>query len=151
MCVFHPPVTVLIQMESTCRILKMLSSTALLLLAVILQCNIWVFIFSVSQYRTQRQTFLGSRANIPDNKNVLFSICITTGDDCVSIQTGCSGVYIHNVNCGPGHGISIGGLGRDNKCQYTKASFLWGFIFVSYLNKNFKSFGLVISICSYSD
>lgn len=35
------------------------------------------------------------------------------GDDCISIQTGCTGVYVHNVNCGPGHGISIGGLGKD--------------------------------------
>lgn len=39
---------------------------------------------------------------------------IDAGDDCVSIQTGCSNVYIHNVNCGPGHGISIGSLGKDN-------------------------------------
>ncbi|GMH26108.1 hypothetical protein Nepgr_027951 [Nepenthes gracilis] len=39
---------------------------------------------------------------------------LSCGDDCVSIQTGCSNIYIHNVNCGPGHGISIGGLGRDN-------------------------------------
>lgn len=36
------------------------------------------------------------------------------GDDCISIQTGCSNVYVHNVDCGPGHGISIGGLGKDN-------------------------------------
>ncbi|KAH9327025.1 hypothetical protein KI387_007203, partial [Taxus chinensis] len=35
------------------------------------------------------------------------------GDDCVSIQTGCSAVRVHNINCGPGHGISIGGLGKD--------------------------------------
>lgn len=39
---------------------------------------------------------------------------LACGDDCVSIQTGCTNVYIHNVNCGPGHGISIGGLGKDN-------------------------------------
>ncbi|CAD6332761.1 unnamed protein product [Miscanthus lutarioriparius] len=39
---------------------------------------------------------------------------LACGDDCVSIQTGCSDVNIHNVNCGPGHGISIGGLGRYN-------------------------------------
>lgn len=42
------------------------------------------------------------------------NVMIYAGDDCVSIQTGCSNVYIHNVNCGPGHGISIGGLGKDN-------------------------------------
>lgn len=36
------------------------------------------------------------------------------GDDCVSIQTGCSNIYVHNVNCGPGHGISIGSLGKAN-------------------------------------
>lgn len=36
------------------------------------------------------------------------------GDDCVSIQTGCTNVYIHDVNCGPGHGISIGGLGKES-------------------------------------
>ena len=41
-------------------------------------------------------------------------ILILSGDDCVSIQTGCSNIYIHNVNCGPGHGISIGSLGKDN-------------------------------------
>lgn len=32
----------------------------------------------------------------------------------MSIQTGCTNVYVHNINCGPGHGISIGGLGKDN-------------------------------------
>ncbi|XP_008782487.1 polygalacturonase At1g48100 [Phoenix dactylifera] len=36
------------------------------------------------------------------------------GDDCISIQTGCSNVFLHNINCGPGHGISIGGLGKDD-------------------------------------
>ncbi|XVF85024.1 hypothetical protein PTKIN_Ptkin17bG0085300 [Pterospermum kingtungense] len=35
------------------------------------------------------------------------------GDDCVSIQTGCSNIHIHHINCGPGHGISLGGLGKD--------------------------------------
>ncbi|KAI5604750.1 hypothetical protein BDE02_01G308400 [Populus trichocarpa] len=45
---------------------------------------------------------------------LIYSSDLACGDDCVSIQTGCSQVYIHNVNCGPGHGISIGGLGRDN-------------------------------------
>ncbi|XP_077244148.1 polygalacturonase At1g48100-like [Tasmannia lanceolata] len=39
---------------------------------------------------------------------------LACGDDCISIQTGCTNIYVHNVNCGPGHGISIGGLGKDN-------------------------------------
>ncbi|BAT99503.1 hypothetical protein VIGAN_10095000 [Vigna angularis var. angularis] len=38
---------------------------------------------------------------------------IATGDDCVSIQTGCSNIHVHHINCGPGHGISLGGLGKD--------------------------------------
>ncbi|KAL2327857.1 hypothetical protein Fmac_021284 [Flemingia macrophylla] len=38
---------------------------------------------------------------------------IGTGDDCISIQTGCSNIHVHHINCGPGHGISLGGLGKD--------------------------------------
>ncbi|XP_073021950.1 polygalacturonase At1g48100 isoform X1 [Primulina eburnea] len=37
---------------------------------------------------------------------------IGSGDDCVSIQTGCSNVHVHHINCSPGHGISLGGLGK---------------------------------------
>ncbi|KAH6809589.1 Pectin lyase-like superfamily protein, partial [Perilla frutescens var. frutescens] len=52
--------------------------------------------------------------HLQNSKDVLIrSSNIACGDDCVSIQTGCTNVYIHNVNCGPGHGISIGGLGKD--------------------------------------
>ncbi|XP_054809647.1 polygalacturonase At1g48100 [Prosopis cineraria] len=53
--------------------------------------------------------------HLQNSKDVLIhSSKLACGDDCVSIQTGCSNVYVHNVNCGPGHGISIGSLGKDN-------------------------------------
>lgn len=53
--------------------------------------------------------------HLQNSKYVLIHTAnLACGDDCVSIQTGCTNIYIHNVNCGPGHGISIGGLGRDN-------------------------------------
>ncbi|KAK7266068.1 hypothetical protein RIF29_18708 [Crotalaria pallida] len=45
---------------------------------------------------------------------VIYGSTLACGDDCVSVQTGCSNIYVHNVNCGPGHGISIGSLGKEN-------------------------------------
>ncbi|EOA23090.1 hypothetical protein CARUB_v10003877mg [Capsella rubella] len=45
---------------------------------------------------------------------VIYRSTLACGDDCISIQTGCSNIYIHDVDCGPGHGISIGGLGKYN-------------------------------------
>ncbi|XP_066367968.1 probable polygalacturonase At1g80170 [Miscanthus floridulus] len=47
-----------------------------------------------------------SHVHITDN-------LISTGDDCVSMVGNCSDVHVKDISCGPGHGISIGSLGKN--------------------------------------
>ncbi|KAL5850303.1 hypothetical protein ACOSQ4_008316 [Xanthoceras sorbifolium] len=51
--------------------------------------------------------------DIGKSTNVIISNSfIGTGDDCDAISGGCSDINITGVACGPGHGISVGSLGR---------------------------------------
>ncbi|KAK7386210.1 hypothetical protein VNO78_26264 [Psophocarpus tetragonolobus] len=40
---------------------------------------------------------------------------IATGDDFISIGPGTTNLWIQNIACGPGHGISVGSLGKEFK------------------------------------
>ncbi|EOA34325.1 hypothetical protein CARUB_v10021845mg [Capsella rubella] len=42
----------------------------------------------------------------------IHNVNIGTGDDCIAILSGTTDLDIFKVNCGPGHGISVGSLGR---------------------------------------
>ncbi|KAJ8511630.1 hypothetical protein OPV22_002064 [Ensete ventricosum] len=44
----------------------------------------------------------------------IYNSVISSGDDCVSIGAGSTNIHIRNLTCGPGHGISIGSLGKQN-------------------------------------
>ncbi|KAL0459714.1 UNVERIFIED_CONTAM: Exopolygalacturonase [Sesamum latifolium] len=51
--------------------------------------------------------------HLSSSKNVNIADCVIgTGDDCVSIGHGSINVDIARITCGPGHGISIGSLGK---------------------------------------
>ncbi|KAG8363114.1 hypothetical protein BUALT_BualtUnG0003000 [Buddleja alternifolia] len=58
---------------------------------------------------------IGSSTNIKISHSI-----ITTGDDCISMVSGSQNIEIYDVACGPGHGISIGSLGRSHDHEYVK-------------------------------
>ncbi|GMY19945.1 probable polygalacturonase At3g15720 [Fagus crenata] len=54
--------------------------------------------------------------HIQHSQNIIIdNIRIGTGDDCISIADGSSHINISKIDCGPGHGISIGSLGAKGK------------------------------------
>ncbi|KAK9119731.1 hypothetical protein Scep_017824 [Stephania cephalantha] len=60
--------------------------------------------------------------HITKSTNVALLNCkIGTGDDCISIVNGSSRIKMKNIYCGPGHGISIGSLGKDNSTGIVSA------------------------------
>ncbi|KAL8465689.1 hypothetical protein ACS0TY_034966 [Phlomoides rotata] len=61
----------------------------------------------------------------------LKDMVIGTGDDCISIVSNSSGIRIKNIYCGPGHGISIGSLGKYNSSAYVQNVSVKGAVFLN--------------------
>ncbi|WOH09854.1 hypothetical protein DCAR_0729314 [Daucus carota subsp. sativus] len=56
--------------------------------------------------------------NVSGSRNVTVKdTYIGTGDDCIAVSGGSSFVNISGISCGPGHGISIGALGKGGRDQ----------------------------------
>ncbi|XP_004489698.1 probable polygalacturonase At3g15720 [Cicer arietinum] len=52
--------------------------------------------------------------DIAESSNVIIENSkMETGDDCIAINHGSSSINIIGIFCGPGHGISVGSLGRN--------------------------------------
>ncbi|KAK7290465.1 hypothetical protein RIF29_04908 [Crotalaria pallida] len=58
------------------------------------------------------------RVNIHDS-------IIGTGDDCIAIKGGTQFVNISQVQCGPGHGISVGSLGENEEEEFVSDIHVW--------------------------
>ncbi|WZZ02290.1 probable polygalacturonase At3g15720 [Brassica rapa] len=54
--------------------------------------------------------------DISTSTNVeIYDTIVGTGDDCVALNSGSININITRMQCGPGHGISVGSLGRDGE------------------------------------
>lgn len=68
--------------------------------------------------------------HIGTSTNLLIqNVNIGTGDDCISMISGSKNITISEVSCGPGHGISIGSLGKAFEKEYVSG--------IKVLNSNF--------------
>ncbi|XP_059639022.1 polygalacturonase-like [Cornus florida] len=57
--------------------------------------------------------------HISASTNIRVSVMdIATGDDCISLGPGNHRIHISKSFCGPGHGISVGSLGRSDEEQH---------------------------------
>ncbi|GAA0141556.1 hypothetical protein LIER_02675 [Lithospermum erythrorhizon] len=70
--------------------------------------------------------------HVSSTEDINIKDCIIgTGDDCISIVSGSKNVRVKDIMCGPGHGISIGSLGKHNSRDtvsdiHVQGVTLWG-------------------------
>ncbi|KAG5242243.1 polygalacturonase [Salix suchowensis] len=83
-----------------------------------------ILISGLTSINSQSFTLLLTAANMlfpnTDGIHVQISTGVTitgstlqTGDDCISIGPGTRNMVMSNIKCGPGHGVSIGSLGKE--------------------------------------
>ncbi|RCV13486.1 LOW QUALITY PROTEIN: hypothetical protein SETIT_2G350500v2 [Setaria italica] len=84
------------------------------------QIHLWVE--SCSDVMLSRLT-IASPGNSPENDGIhvahsdgvrILGAKIKAGDDCISIAMGTTNLYATKIECGPGHGISVGSLGKGS-------------------------------------
>ncbi|RLM98685.1 hypothetical protein C2845_PM06G28710 [Panicum miliaceum] len=84
------------------------------------QIHLWV---ELCRDVTLSRLTIASPGDSPENDGIhvarsdgvrILGARIEAGDDCLSVVTGTTNLYATSIECGPGHGISIGSLGRGN-------------------------------------
>ncbi|CAL5086169.1 unnamed protein product [Urochloa decumbens] len=82
------------------------------------QIHLWV---EFSSDVTLSRLTINSPGDSPENDGIhvahsdgvrILGAKIKAGDDCLSVALGTSNLYATKIECGPGHGISIGSLGK---------------------------------------
>lgn len=81
--------------------------------------------FHIALLQNKNMKMINIQINAPENSPntdgihierstgvVISDTHISTGDDCISIGQGSDNIDIARVHCGPGHGMSVGSLGR---------------------------------------